>query len=77
MRPENGAREVDMVPIRTSTAVIATKNCSAFPRVGRPRHAPCDGMNLVAGYVAAQDPEDPGVLIPSSFARRCNCRMQS
>ena len=28
-----------------------------------------DGMNLVAKeYVAAQDPEDPGVLILSSFA---------
>ena len=29
----------------------------------------CDGMNLVAKeYVAAQDPEDPGVLILSQFA---------
>ena len=28
-----------------------------------------DGMNLVAKeYVAAQDPEDPGVLILSEFA---------
>lgn len=30
-----------------------------------------DGMNLVAKeYVAAQDPEDPGVLILSKFAGR-------
>ncbi len=30
-----------------------------------------DGMNLVAKeYIAAQDPEDPGVVILSRFCRR-------
>ena len=68
----NGARsEVDVVPIRYvnkghSLAELcgfywASKICLVTPLR--------DGMNLVAKeYVAAQDPDDPGVLILSQFA---------
>lgn len=68
----NGARsEVDLVPIRYvnkghSLAELcgfyfASKICLVTPLR--------DGMNLVAKeYIAAQDPDDPGVLILSQFA---------
>ena len=68
----NGARsEVDLVPIR-----YVNKGHSAAELFGFYRAAKIglvtplrDGMNLVAKeYVAAQDPEDPGVLILSLFA---------
>ncbi|KLE33085.1 alpha,alpha-trehalose-phosphate synthase (UDP-forming) [Aurantiacibacter gangjinensis] len=68
----NGARsEVDLVPIR-----YVNKGHSQAELYGYYRAAKIalvtplrDGMNLVAKeYVAAQDPEDPGVLILSRFA---------
>ena len=68
----NGARsEVDLVPIR-----YVNKGHSAAELFGFYRACKIglvtplrDGMNLVAKeYVAAQDPEDPGVLVLSRFA---------
>lgn len=68
----NGARsEVDMVPIRYVNRGYSHPELFGFFRASKiglvtPLR---DGMNLVAKeYVAAQDPEDPGVLILSSFA---------
>ncbi len=68
----NGARsEVDMVPIRYVNRGYSHAELFGFFRASKiglvtPLR---DGMNLVAKeYVAAQDPEDPGVLILSSFA---------
>ena len=68
----NGARsEVDMVPIRYVNRGYSHEELFGFFRASKiglvtPLR---DGMNLVAKeYVAAQDPEDPGVLILSSFA---------
>ncbi|MEM9054257.1 MAG: trehalose-6-phosphate synthase [Pseudomonadota bacterium] len=68
----NGARsEVDLVPIRyvnrgySHAELYGFFNASKIGLVTPLR----DGMNLVAKeYVAAQDPEDPGVLILSRFA---------
>ncbi|HKX79793.1 MAG TPA: trehalose-6-phosphate synthase [Novosphingobium sp.] len=68
----NGARsEVDIVPIRYVNKGHSTAELYGF-------YSACkialvtplrDGMNLVAKeYVAAQDPDDPGVLILSQFA---------
>lgn len=63
--------EFDWVPIRyinkaySRTALTGLFRCSRIGLVTPLR----DGMNLVAKeYVAAQDPEDPGVLILSRFA---------
>ena len=68
----NGARsEVDMVPIRYVNRGYSHEELFGFFRASKiglvtPLR---DGMNLVAKeYVAAQDPDDPGVLILSSFA---------
>ncbi len=68
----NGARsEVDMVPIRYVNRGYSHEELFGFFRAAKiglvtPLR---DGMNLVAKeYVAAQDPEDPGVLILSRFA---------
>nr|WP_137678667.1 trehalose-6-phosphate synthase [Parerythrobacter lutipelagi] len=68
----NGARsEVDIVPIRYVNKGHSLAELCGFYRASKiglvtPLR---DGMNLVAKeYVAAQDPEDPGVLILSSFA---------
>jgi trehalose 6-phosphate synthase len=68
----NGARsEVDLVPIRYVNRGYSHAELYGFFRAARiglvtPLR---DGMNLVAKeYVAAQDPEDPGVLILSRFA---------
>ncbi|UYH53782.1 trehalose-6-phosphate synthase [Qipengyuania sp. SS22] len=68
----NGARsEVDMVPIRYVNRGYSHAELFGFFRAAKiglvtPLR---DGMNLVAKeYVAAQDPEDPGVLILSRFA---------
>jgi trehalose 6-phosphate synthase len=63
--------EFDWVPLRYMTRPIARAALAGFYRVARvglvtPLR---DGMNLVAKeYVAAQDPEDPGVLVLSRFA---------
>ncbi|WEK48370.1 MAG: trehalose-6-phosphate synthase [Candidatus Andeanibacterium colombiense] len=68
----NGARsEVDLVPIRYVNQGYSAAELYGFYRASKialvtPLR---DGMNLVAKeYVAAQDPEDPGVLILSRFA---------
>ncbi len=68
----NGARsEVDLVPIRYVNRGYSHPELFGFFRASKiglvtPLR---DGMNLVAKeYVAAQDPEDPGVLILSRFA---------
>ncbi len=68
----NGARsEVDLVPIRYVNKGHSTAELFGFYRASKiglvtPLR---DGMNLVAKeYVAAQRPEDPGVLILSRFA---------
>lgn len=68
----NGARsEVDIVPIRYVNRGYSHAELFGFFRAAKiglvtPLR---DGMNLVAKeYVAAQDPEDPGVLLLSDFA---------
>jgi trehalose 6-phosphate synthase len=68
----NGAlSEVDLAPIRYVNRGHSTEELFGFYRASKiglvtPLR---DGMNLVAKeYVAAQDPEDPGVLILSRFA---------
>jgi trehalose 6-phosphate synthase len=68
----NGARsEVDLVPIRYVNHGYSHAELFGFFRAAKiglvtPLR---DGMNLVAKeYVAAQDPEDPGVLVLSEFA---------
>ena len=68
----NGARsEVDLVPIRYVNKGHSQEELFGFYRASKiglvtPLR---DGMNLVAKeYIAAQDPEDPGVLILSRFA---------
>jgi trehalose 6-phosphate synthase len=63
--------EFDWVPLRYLTRAVSRTSLAGFYRVARvglvtPLR---DGMNLVAKeYVAAQDPEDPGVLVLSRFA---------
>ncbi len=68
----NGAHaDIDWVPIRYVNRGYPRAELAGFYRASRialvtPLR---DGMNLVAKeYVAAQDPEDPGVLILSRFA---------
>jgi len=68
----NGARsEVDVVPIRYVNRGYSHAELYGFFRASKiglvtPLR---DGMNLVAKeYIAAQDPDDPGVLILSRFA---------
>ncbi len=68
----NGARsEVDIVPIRYVNRGYSHAELFGFFRAAKiglvtPLR---DGMNLVAKeYVAAQDPDDPGVLVLSEFA---------
>jgi len=68
----NGAQsEVDLVPIRYVNRGYSHAELYGFFRAAKiglvtPLR---DGMNLVAKeYVAAQDPDDPGVLILSRFA---------
>ncbi len=63
--------EIDWQPIRYSNRTVARAGLAGFYRAARA----ClvtplrDGMNLVAKeYIAAQDPDDPGVLILSRFA---------
>lgn len=63
--------EIDVVPIRYVNKGHSTAELYGFYRASKiglvtPLR---DGMNLVAKeYIAAQDPEDPGVLILSRFA---------
>jgi trehalose 6-phosphate synthase len=68
----NGAHgEVDWIPLRWITRAVPRATLAGFHRLARvglvtPLR---DGMNLVAKeFVAAQDPNDPGVLVLSSFA---------
>src|SRR3984885_14603743 len=67
--------EVDWTPIRYlnkgfSQTVLAGLYRTAQVGVVTPLH---DGMNLVAKeYVAAQNPDDPGVLVLSKFAGAAN-----
>jgi len=68
----NGARsDVDLVPIRYVNMGYSQEELFGFYRACKiglvtPLR---DGMNLVAKeYIAAQDPEDPGVLVLSMFA---------
>ena len=68
----NGARsDVDLVPIRYVNKGYSQEELFGFYRASK---IGCvtplrDGMNLVAKeYIAAQDPEDPGVLVLSRFA---------
>ena len=63
--------EFDWAPLRYITRTIRRDSLAGFYRLARmaiitPLR---DGMNLVAKeYIAAQDPQDPGVLILSRFA---------
>ncbi|HVY14158.1 MAG TPA: trehalose-6-phosphate synthase [Rhodopila sp.] len=63
--------EFDWTPLRYMTRAVKRDTLAGFFRLARlavvtPLR---DGMNLVAKeYVAAQDPQDPGVLILSRFA---------
>jgi trehalose 6-phosphate synthase len=68
----NGANaELDWTPLRYITRAVDRTTLAGLHRVARvglvtPLR---DGMNLVAKeYVAAQNPEDPGVLVLSRFA---------
>lgn len=68
----NGARsDVDLVPIRYVNKGYLQEELFGFYRASK---IGCvtplrDGMNLVAKeYIAAQDPENPGVLVLSRFA---------
>ena len=63
--------EFDWVPIRYMTRSIARNTLAGIHRLARVALVTPlrDGMNLVAKeYVAAQDEEDPGVLVLSRFA---------
>ncbi len=63
--------EVDWVPIRYLNKSVNHRSLMGFCRLARIGFvAPLrDGMNLVAKeYVAAQNPNDPGVLVLSRFA---------
>lgn len=63
--------EADWVPLRYVNRTYTQSTLAGFYRMARvglvtPLR---DGMNLVAKeYIAAQDPEDPGVLVLSKFA---------
>ncbi len=63
--------EFDWTPLRYMTRAVGRRTLAGFYRIARlgvvtPLR---DGMNLVAKeFVAAQDPEDPGVLVLSRFA---------
>ena len=61
----------DWVPLRYMSQRLARSTLAGFYRHARVGVVTplCDGMNLVAHeYLAAQDPEDPGVLLLSQFA---------
>ncbi len=61
----------DWVPLRYMSQNLARSTLAGFFRLARAGIVTplCDGMNLVAHeYVAAQDENDPGVLVLSRFA---------
>ncbi|MEZ5499403.1 MAG: trehalose-6-phosphate synthase [Steroidobacteraceae bacterium] len=63
--------EADWVPLHCIKGVLSRGTLAALYRVARVGFVTPmrDGMNLVAKeYIAAQDPDDPGVLILSEFA---------
>lgn len=63
--------EFDWIPIRYLNKPFSRQTLAGFYRISRVGFvSPLrDGMNLVAKeYVAAQDPENPGVLVLSRFA---------
>lgn len=63
--------EFDWVPVRYLNKSFARATLAGFYRAARVGFVTPlrDGMNLVAKeYIAAQDPEDPGVLVLSTFA---------
>ena len=63
--------QMDWAPIRYINRTIARRVLAGLYRASRVGLVTplCDGMNLVAKeYVAAQDPDDPGVLVLSQFA---------
>jgi trehalose 6-phosphate synthase len=63
--------EFDWVPVRYLNKSFARPTLAGFFRAARIGFVTPlrDGMNLVAKeYVAAQDPDDPGVLVLSRFA---------
>jgi trehalose 6-phosphate synthase len=63
--------ELDWMPIRYIHRTVARKRVPGLCRAARVALVTPlrDGMNLVAKeYVAAQDPDDPGVLVLSRFA---------
>jgi trehalose 6-phosphate synthase len=63
--------EFDWTPVRYLNKALSRETLAGFFRVSRAALiTPVrDGMNLVAKeFVAAQDPEDPGVLVLSRFA---------
>ena len=63
--------ELDWMPVRYIHRTLARRRLPGLYRAGRVALVTPlrDGMNLVAKeFVAAQDPEDPGVLVLSRFA---------
>ena len=63
--------ELDWAPIQYLNRSFSQRSLAGFFRLSRAALVTPlrDGMNLVAKeYVAAQDPDDPGVLILSPFA---------
>jgi trehalose 6-phosphate synthase len=63
--------EFDWTPLRYMTRVVARRTLAGFYRISRVGVVTPfrDGMNLVAKeFIAAQDPDDPGVLVLSRFA---------
>jgi trehalose 6-phosphate synthase len=63
--------EFDWVPVRYLNRSFSRQTLAGFYRVARIGFVTPlrDGMNLVAKeYVAAQNPDDPGVLVLSRFA---------
>jgi trehalose 6-phosphate synthase len=63
--------ELDWTPVRYVNRTFSQRHLAALFRLSRVGLLTplCDGMNLVAKeYVAAQDPDDPGVLVLSRFA---------
>src|SRR3546814_15302975 len=63
--------QLDWTPLRYINRAITRRQLSGLYRMSRIGFVTPlrDGMNLVAKeYVAAQDPNDPGVLVLSRFA---------
>jgi trehalose 6-phosphate synthase len=63
--------EFDWTPVRYMTRAVARRTLAGFYRIARVALVTPlrDGMNLVAKeFVAAQNPDDPGVLVLSRFA---------